>query len=131
MGETSEEFYQNIYTGQHFILSAAAASRNAQRQPSFNNNRISDPQEGGPPWTCRMCTFSNHPLLSMCEQCGMIRPVRRGTSPTSEALNELTILSKLGYLPTPSGSNNNNSNHSNNNNEFLTGIDSVRNISTA
>ncbi|XP_044738462.1 proteoglycan 4 isoform X2 [Chrysoperla carnea] len=80
LGETSEEFYQNIYTGQHFILSAAAASRNAQRQPSFNNNRISDPQEGGPPWTCHMCTFSNHPLLSICEQCGMIRRIRRVTA---------------------------------------------------
>ncbi|KAL0275336.1 UNVERIFIED_CONTAM: hypothetical protein PYX00_003215 [Menopon gallinae] len=47
LGETNEEFYRNIYTGQRF-----------QREGS---------------WSCQLCTFRNHPLLSICEECEMPR----------------------------------------------------------
>ncbi|XP_061719057.1 proteoglycan 4 isoform X1 [Cydia pomonella] len=50
--EESDNFYNNIYTG--------------QRPPAS--------------WKCHMCTFLNHPLLDKCEECDMPRIVI-GTSP--------------------------------------------------
>ncbi|EEB13946.1 hypothetical protein Phum_PHUM268290 [Pediculus humanus corporis] len=47
LGETNEEFYNNIYTGQ--VL---------QREEY---------------WNCQLCTFRNHPLLNVCEECEMPR----------------------------------------------------------
>ncbi|KAI8439682.1 hypothetical protein MSG28_013376 [Choristoneura fumiferana] len=51
--EDTDNFYNNIYTG--------------QRPPAS--------------WQCHMCTFRNHPLLDKCEQCDMPR-VFVGTSPS-------------------------------------------------
>lgn len=76
LGETNEEFYQNIYTGQRLHL-----------------QRMVEPSEGGPHWICRMCTFSNHPLLNNCEECGMIKCAQRGTS-ESDPDNTSLLLDK-------------------------------------
>lgn len=41
---------------------------------SFNNINNNNNQEG-PPWTCNLCTFQNHPLLNKCEQCDNLRMI--------------------------------------------------------
>lgn len=58
LGETDEEFYRNIYTGQRLQ------------------------SEGH--WSCHVCTFRNHPLLSVCEECEMPR-LSLGTSTSDVA----------------------------------------------
>lgn len=70
LGETDEEFYKNIYTGQQgFILppsSRPPAPRPARR---LQHGDSAD----GPHWICTQCTFQNHPLLDKCETCEMPR----------------------------------------------------------
>lgn len=74
LGETNEEFYQSIYTGQPFVPFAANA-----RPPPLPSippawAPVGDREErDGPSWVCRMCTFDNHPLMDKCEQCDMPR----------------------------------------------------------
>ncbi|KAF5291418.1 hypothetical protein FQR65_LT01729 [Abscondita terminalis] len=66
-GETSEEFYRNIYTGQRGPLTLGSSERRQVHQP------LSQIEVEGPKWNCHMCTFQNHPLLDKCEQCEMPR----------------------------------------------------------
>jgi len=74
LGETSEEFYKNIYRGQVFPrpvprqrppMSAAAATMIGE----------------GRHWTCHVCTFHNHPALAKCEQCDMPRIITGTLAP--------------------------------------------------
>lgn len=70
LGETSEEFYHNIYTGQRGPITLGFSERVESRQ----NPRQTVPVEmEHPKWNCHMCTFQNHPLLDKCEQCEMPR----------------------------------------------------------
>lgn len=77
LGETSEEFYQSIYTGQPFVPFAASnplviPPPLPSRPPAWAP--VGDREErDGPSWVCRMCTFDNHPLMDKCEQCDMPR----------------------------------------------------------
>ena len=83
LGETNEEFYQGIYTGQPFVprlqslppplpLEPPAWQRPG---PSVNREEREEPS-----WACRMCTFNNHALMRRCEQCNLHRilPVASG-----------------------------------------------------
>ncbi|KAF5302595.1 hypothetical protein FQA39_LY10213 [Lamprigera yunnana] len=77
LGETNEEFYRNIYTGQRGPLTLGSSERRQMQQEvrSF-------PQEiEGPKWNCHMCTFQNHPLLDKCEQCEMPRILHVSAAP--------------------------------------------------
>ncbi|XP_012253277.1 TGF-beta-activated kinase 1 and MAP3K7-binding protein 2-like isoform X2 [Athalia rosae] len=77
LGETNEEFYQSIYTGQPFVPFAGVNSSLPPPLPS--RPPVWAPVGGdrddrdGPSWVCRMCTFDNHPLMDKCEQCDMPR----------------------------------------------------------
>lgn len=89
LGETNEEFYQGIYTGQPLNLPAFADSTIPPPLPSmppawqpYRNQRDDDQDDkDGPSWVCEMCTFDNHPLMDQCEQCDMPRfpPLDTGT----------------------------------------------------
>lgn len=82
MGETNEEFYRHIYTGQRLpnTLNFPTELRIPTQNPTGNEYRITRSQQQqysdtveGPKWNCHMCTFQNHPLLDKCEQCEMPR----------------------------------------------------------
>ncbi|XP_046826746.1 TGF-beta-activated kinase 1 and MAP3K7-binding protein 3-like isoform X2 [Vespa crabro] len=87
LGETNEEFYQGIYTGQPFLPSSHLAppplpSQPPVWQPSTGTADVNDREEDrdGPSWVCRMCTFDNHPLMNKCEQCDMPRLLDHGNA---------------------------------------------------
>ncbi|XP_043498537.1 TGF-beta-activated kinase 1 and MAP3K7-binding protein 3 isoform X1 [Polistes fuscatus] len=87
LGETNEEFYQGIYTGQPFLPFSHLAppplpSQPPAWQPSTGAADINDREEDrdGPSWVCRMCTFDNHPLMNKCEQCDMPRLLDHGNA---------------------------------------------------
>lgn len=95
LGETNEEFYQDIYTGQP--LPPRPGSFNPPPLPSqppawqseLTGNNIDSDERDGPSWVCRMCTFDNHPLMNKCEQCDMPRLLDHGnTGTTSDKLIE-------------------------------------------
>ncbi|XP_015172203.1 PREDICTED: TGF-beta-activated kinase 1 and MAP3K7-binding protein 3 isoform X3 [Polistes dominula] len=87
LGETNEEFYQGIYTGQPFLPFSHLAppplpSQPPAWQPSARAADVNDREEDrdGPSWVCRMCTFDNHPLMNKCEQCDMPRLLDHGNA---------------------------------------------------
>jgi hypothetical protein len=43
--------------------------------PNGSQSPLDDEEEDGPEWNCPGCTFLNHPLLSLCEQCETPKPV--------------------------------------------------------
>ncbi|XP_029175914.1 TGF-beta-activated kinase 1 and MAP3K7-binding protein 2 isoform X2 [Nylanderia fulva] len=78
LGETNEEFYQGIYTGQPL----PTRPLNPQPPPlpsqppvwrSEQPTTIASDERDGPSWVCTMCTFDNHPLMNKCEECDMPR----------------------------------------------------------
>ncbi|KAL6261871.1 hypothetical protein P5V15_006955 [Pogonomyrmex californicus] len=83
LGETNEEFYQGIYTGQSLptrpmnpqpprLPSQLPAWR--PEQPTTTIASDNDREERDEPsWVCTMCTFDNHPLMNKCEECDMPR----------------------------------------------------------
>lgn len=85
LGETNEEFYQGIYTGQPLPTRIPASSnppplpsRPPAWLPETHSTMIThhdnDREErDGPSWVCTMCTFDNHPLMNKCEECDMPR----------------------------------------------------------
>ncbi|XP_031832626.1 TAK1-associated binding protein 2 isoform X2 [Nomia melanderi] len=79
LGETNEEFYQDIYTGQPLPPSSTSfnppplPSQPPAWQPDVTGNNVDREERDGPSWVCRMCTFDNHPLMNKCEQCDMPR----------------------------------------------------------
>jgi len=87
LGWTLEEFYQGINPGQD---ANALLFSSSGRRPT--GTRIGPPPRPPPPrflsippqpavdsrtgeWYCTMCTFQNHPELSKCEQCDMVRVI--------------------------------------------------------
>ncbi|XP_014477206.1 PREDICTED: TGF-beta-activated kinase 1 and MAP3K7-binding protein 3 isoform X2 [Dinoponera quadriceps] len=93
LGETNEEFYQGIYTGQPLPTRLLASSNPPpplpNRPPAWlpegrsatigqhDNDRE---ERDGPSWVCNMCTFDNHPLMSNCEECEMPRLLDNGSA---------------------------------------------------
>ncbi|XP_011861679.1 PREDICTED: TGF-beta-activated kinase 1 and MAP3K7-binding protein 2 isoform X1 [Vollenhovia emeryi] len=88
LGETNEEFYQGIYTGQSLparvlnlhpprLPSQPPAWRPEQPTTVASDNRE---ERDEPSWVCNMCTFDNHPLMNKCEECDMPRLLNRGGS---------------------------------------------------
>lgn len=86
LGETNEEFYQGIYTGQSLptrpsnpqpprLPSQPPAWRS--EQPANDNDRE---ERDEPSWVCTMCTFDNHPLMNKCEECDMPRLLNRSSA---------------------------------------------------
>lgn len=67
LGETNEEFYRHIYTGQRGSLRSRSSRRNTRPQQQTVN------EADEPRWPCHICTFRNHPLMDKCEQCEMPR----------------------------------------------------------
>ena len=87
LGETNEEFYQDIYTGQPLPPRSATSNppplpmQPPAWQPELGGNAVDGDERGdGPSWVCRMCTFDNHPLMNKCEQCDMPRLLDRGNA---------------------------------------------------
>ncbi|XP_071650872.1 uncharacterized protein Tab2 isoform X1 [Temnothorax longispinosus] len=89
LGETNEEFYQGIYTGQSLptrlpnhqpprLPSQPPAWRPEQPTTVASDNDREERDE--PSWVCTMCTFDNHPLMNKCEECDMPRLLNRGSS---------------------------------------------------
>ncbi|XP_049854288.1 TGF-beta-activated kinase 1 and MAP3K7-binding protein 3-like isoform X1 [Schistocerca gregaria] len=90
LGETDEEFYKNIYTGQRGVVmppeempfspdSRSRQFRHDHAHPTATHQAPSptapagESTTDGPSWMCSECTFRNHPLLDKCEQCEMPR----------------------------------------------------------
>ncbi|GAB0090739.1 hypothetical protein DMENIID0001_054950 [Sergentomyia squamirostris] len=103
LGETNEAFYDNIYTGQklpaqvrrsrstrisqttstsqsiiNHHLEVLSGRRNGLTMSSSTSSTssaavASSSSSTEASWTCTMCTFGNHPLLTNCEQCEMPR----------------------------------------------------------
>lgn len=86
LGETNEEFYQGIYTGQPL----PTRSQNLQppplpsQPPAWQRDQAAVANDrydrDGPSWVCTMCTFDNHPLMNKCEECDMPRLLNPGGS---------------------------------------------------
>lgn len=72
LGETNEEFYRHIYTGQRGPLTLGSSER-GQIRHQLGTRSLPQIEVEGPRWNCHMCTFQNHPLLDKCEQCEMPR----------------------------------------------------------
>ncbi|XP_015120790.1 TGF-beta-activated kinase 1 and MAP3K7-binding protein 3 isoform X2 [Diachasma alloeum] len=80
-GETNEEFYQGIYTGQCLNIPSFALRPRPPlpaippawepQSPRIHPSNHDRDDRDGPSWVCRMCTFDNHPLMDKCEQCDM------------------------------------------------------------
>ncbi|XP_015439261.1 PREDICTED: TGF-beta-activated kinase 1 and MAP3K7-binding protein 3 isoform X2 [Dufourea novaeangliae] len=86
LGETNEEFYQDIYTGQPLPSTSTGSnppplpSQPPAWQPDVTGNNVDREDRDGPSWVCRMCTFNNHPLMNKCEQCDMPRLLDHGNA---------------------------------------------------
>ncbi|XP_011344511.1 TGF-beta-activated kinase 1 and MAP3K7-binding protein 3 isoform X2 [Ooceraea biroi] len=94
LGETNEEFYQGIYTGQPLPMrplnppplpSQPPAWRPQQMTTAADNDRE---ERGEPSWVCTMCTFDNHPLMSKCEECDMPRLLNPGGGSAGTAVHQ-------------------------------------------
>ncbi|XP_058800253.1 mitogen-activated protein kinase kinase kinase 7-interacting protein 3 homolog isoform X2 [Phymastichus coffea] len=89
LGETSEEFYQNIYTGQQFVPTTTnrepppLPSQPPAWEPQSTRTANQDEPEG-PPWFCSQCTFANHPQIQKCELCESPRFVERREGNTQD-----------------------------------------------
>lgn len=74
LGETNEEFYQGIYTGQQYLPSTDEMPPPLPSEPPAwepLENRNENPHTEEPSWICRRCTFHNHPLMDNCEECSL------------------------------------------------------------
>ncbi|XP_032671986.1 TGF-beta-activated kinase 1 and MAP3K7-binding protein 2 isoform X3 [Odontomachus brunneus] len=92
LGETNEEFYQGIYTGQPLPTRVPASSNPPplpnrppawlpEPHPTMIAHQDNDREErDGPSWVCTMCTFDNHPLMNKCEECDMPRLLDNGST---------------------------------------------------
>ncbi|XP_066991758.2 TGF-beta-activated kinase 1 and MAP3K7-binding protein 2 isoform X2 [Anabrus simplex] len=81
LGETDEEFYKNIYTGQQGYVGTRPSSRDAPpHRPDPVRQDLPPDSDGreGRSWTCSECTFQNYWELNYCEQCDMPRIVLAG-----------------------------------------------------
>lgn len=75
LGETNEEFYQGIYTGQPLPMRPLNPPPLPSQPPVWRSEptAIANDERDGPSWVCTMCTFDNHPLMNKCEECDMPR----------------------------------------------------------
>ncbi|XP_023290008.1 uncharacterized protein C6orf132 homolog isoform X2 [Orussus abietinus] len=81
LGETNEEFYQGIYTGQPYVpMPPPQLSRQPVWDPPPMGNAVDREDRDGPSWVCRLCTFDNHPLMNTCEQCNLPRILEHHTT---------------------------------------------------
>ncbi|XP_018333228.1 mitogen-activated protein kinase kinase kinase 7-interacting protein 3 homolog isoform X2 [Agrilus planipennis] len=80
LGETNEEFYRNIYTGQRGPLTIERPFSNRRLQYQ-GPSPVAVSEVDGPKWNCPVCTFQNHPLLNKCEQCEMPRILHVSAAP--------------------------------------------------
>ncbi|XP_069699931.1 TGF-beta-activated kinase 1 and MAP3K7-binding protein 3-like isoform X2 [Periplaneta americana] len=78
LGETDEEFYKNIYTGQRGFIFPPAPPPPPRPNTGSRRGLPTGDSVDGPHWTCTECTFQNHPLLDKCETCEMPRIVLAG-----------------------------------------------------
>ncbi|XP_016837843.1 TGF-beta-activated kinase 1 and MAP3K7-binding protein 3 isoform X2 [Nasonia vitripennis] len=94
LGETDEEFYQSIYTGQEFVplpSSNSVPPPLPSQRPAWEpiprriaEPRVEDEEADGPAWICVRCTFGNHPLMSICEECNLPRVVEGAQGETQD-----------------------------------------------
>lgn len=95
LGETNEEFYQGIYTGQPlparpptYLNPPPLPSQPPVWRPEQSMIVNDDREErDGPSWVCTMCTFDNHPLMNKCEECDMPRLLNDGSAGTLQRVN--------------------------------------------
>lgn len=122
LGETSAEYYRNIYTGHHGASGLTAALRSpASGLARSHMSTTSTSTTSESKWSCPMCTFQNHPLLDKCEQCEMAR-ILHGKLPKPATTtiggngggvggsNANTDFDKIQQLLAPCNNNNNNNN---------------------
>ncbi|KAH0946717.1 hypothetical protein HN011_000526 [Eciton burchellii] len=86
LGETNEEFYQGIYTGQPLPTRLLNPPPLPSQPPAWRPQQSADDREerSEPSWVCTMCTFDNHPLMNKCEECDMPRLLNPGGSSAGE-----------------------------------------------
>lgn len=105
LGETNEEFYQGIYTGQPLptrplnpppLPSQPPAWRPQQSMTAVDNDRD---ERSEPSWVCTMCTFDNHPLMNKCEECDMPRLLNPSGSSSAGTAMKQQRGSSLGVIP--------------------------------
>lgn len=111
LGETNEEFYKHIYTGQLLTrsrqrLEGGGYSRHNPSAAASSGVAVGLGGGDGPNWTCHVCTFRNHPLLDKCEQCEMPRIV-----PDSTAETALADLEDMGWEIVPKTCNSTDNTH--------------------
>jgi len=93
LGETNEEFYQGIYTGQPLptrpLNPPPLPSQPPAWRPQQSTTAADDREERSEPsWVCTMCTFDNHPLMNKCEECDMPRLLNPGGSSAGMAVQQ-------------------------------------------
>lgn len=87
-----------IYAEQQNLYNTSSNNNNNNNINDSNNNYNAE----GPPWTCNMCTFRNHPLLNKCEQCEM--PRISGTIQITSTQFTPPPLQKMNYQKSSSSS---------------------------
>lgn len=103
LGETNEEFYQGIYTGQPLPMRPFTNSNPPPlpiRPPVWQpeqSTMANDNDRDGPSWVCTMCTFDNHPLMNKCEECDMPRLLSSAASSSAGMLR--TKIASASSLP--------------------------------
>ena len=94
---------------------------NVDQQQRRSESQEDEDYENGQKWTCNMCTFLNHELMSSCEQCEMprvtgikitsshYRPLNRQHNQYQQASpnNSATPPSPLSPIVTPTNDSNN------------------------
>ncbi|KAG5339114.1 TAB2 protein, partial [Acromyrmex heyeri] len=98
LGETNEEFYQGIYTGQSLPTRPPNPQppRLPSQPPAWRSEQANDndrEERDEPSWVCTMCTFDNHPLMNKCEECDMPRLLNRSSAGISSGKPARELLS--------------------------------------
>lgn len=107
LGETNEEFYQSIYKGQEFVglpTSNSVPLPLPSQPPAWEpvprriaEPRLEDEEDDGPAWICVRCTFGNHPLMSICEECNLPRIAEGAQGTQNRSTNRRFVIN---FTPT-------------------------------